>query len=108
MADFFVYNENNPISCDAVIVDEVSMVDINLMYNLLKAIPKGAKLILVGDKEVQEAVQGQPVTIQLDREVDVSRGCVLTIDSGAVLTDSVEADTSGWMIMLLRMARTSL
>lgn len=47
----FVYNENNPISCDAVIVDEVSMVDINLMYNLLKAIPKGAKLILVGDKD---------------------------------------------------------
>ena len=30
------------------------------------------KSILVGDKEVQEAVQGQPVTIQLDREVDVS------------------------------------
>ena len=40
--------------------------------------------------------QGQPVTIQLDREVDVSRGCVLTIDSGAVLTDSVEADIL-WM-----------
>ena len=54
------------------------------------------KSILVGDKEVQEAVQGQPVTIQLDREVDVSRGCVLTIDSGAVLTDSVEADIL-WM-----------
>ena len=54
------------------------------------------KSILVGDKEVQEAVQGQPVTIQLDREVDVSRGCVLTIDSGAVLTDFVEADIL-WM-----------
>ena len=54
------------------------------------------KSILVVDKEVQEAVQGQPVTIQLDREVDVSRGCVLAIDSGAVLTDSVEADIL-WM-----------
>ena len=54
------------------------------------------KSILVGDKEAEEAVQGQPVTIQLDREVDVSRGCVLTIDSGAVLTDSVEADIL-WM-----------
>lgn len=47
----FVYNESNPISCDAIIVDEVSMVDVNLMFNLLKAIPKGAKLILVGDKD---------------------------------------------------------
>ena len=54
------------------------------------------KSILVGDKEAEEAVQGQPVTIQLDREVDVSRGCVLTVDSGAVLTDSVEADIL-WM-----------
>ena len=54
------------------------------------------KSILVGNKEAEEAVQGQPVTIQLDREVDVSRGCVLTIDSGAVLTDSVEADIL-WM-----------
>ena len=54
------------------------------------------KSILVGDKEAEEAVQGQPVTIQLDREVDVSRGCVLTIGSGAVLTDSVEADIL-WM-----------
>lgn len=47
----FVFNENNPIPFDVVIVDEVSMVDVNLMSNLLKAIPKGAKLILVGDKD---------------------------------------------------------
>ena len=66
------------------------------------------KSILVGDKEVQEAVQGQPVTVQLDREVDVSRGCVLTIDSGAVLQTLWKQISSGWMTMLLRMARTSL
>lgn len=40
------------------------------------------KRIYVGDKDSEEAVKGQPVTIQLDREVDVSRGCVLSIDSG--------------------------
>lgn len=34
--------------------------------------------ILVGDKNADEAFQGQAVTIQLDKEVDVSRGCVLT------------------------------
>lgn len=35
------------------------------------------KSLLVADKEVQTAQEGSPVTIQLDREVDVSRGCVL-------------------------------
>ena len=49
--NLFVFNETNPLATDVVIVDEVSMVDVNLMYNLLKAIPKGAKLILVGDKD---------------------------------------------------------
>lgn len=36
------------------------------------------KRILVGDRDAKEAVFGQAVTIQLDKEVDVSRGCVLT------------------------------
>ena len=47
----FVFNENNPLENDAIIVDEVSMVDVSLMFNLLKAIKKGTKLILVGDKD---------------------------------------------------------
>lgn len=47
----FKYNRTNPLPCDAVIVDEVSMVDVNIMYNLLCAIPSGARLILVGDKD---------------------------------------------------------
>ena len=38
----------------------------------------GVKAILVGDKQVDHAYAGQPVTIQLDREIDVSRGRVLT------------------------------
>lgn len=49
--NLFVYNEENPLSCDVVIVDEVSMVDVLLMNSMLRAIPKGAKLILVGDKD---------------------------------------------------------
>ncbi|MGN1203194.1 MAG: sulfate adenylyltransferase subunit 1 [Eubacterium sp.] len=39
------------------------------------------KSILVGDRESESAFVGQPVTITLDREIDVSRGCVLTKDS---------------------------
>lgn len=38
----------------------------------------GVKTILVGDRSVSTAGEGQPVTVELDREVDVSRGSVLT------------------------------
>lgn len=48
---FFVHNESNPLKTDAVIVDEVSMVDVALMSSLLKALPRDCKLILVGDKD---------------------------------------------------------
>ena len=54
------------------------------------------KSIHVGDKLSDKAVKGQPVTIQLDREVDVSRGCVLTVDSGAKVASSITA-TLLWM-----------
>ncbi len=45
----FNKNEESPLDGDVVIVDEMSMVDIILMSNLLKAIKKGTRLILVGD-----------------------------------------------------------
>ena len=47
----FQRNRDNPLSVDAVIVDEMSMVDAPLMYALLQAIPKGTRLILVGDRD---------------------------------------------------------
>lgn len=45
----FERNELNPLETDVVIIDEMSMVDINLMHALLKAISVGTRLILVGD-----------------------------------------------------------
>ena len=54
------------------------------------------KSIHVGFDTVDSAQKGQPVTIQLDREVDVSRGCVLTVDSGAKVASSITA-TLLWM-----------
>lgn len=45
----FERNENNPLECDVVIIDEMSMVDIFLMNALLKAIHLGTRLIMVGD-----------------------------------------------------------
>lgn len=48
---FFARNEQNPLTQDVIIVDEVSMVDSQLMFNLLKAVKHTAQIILVGDKD---------------------------------------------------------
>ena len=45
----FERNESNPLEADVIIIDEMSMVDITLLYALLKAIRHGTRLILVGD-----------------------------------------------------------
>ncbi len=45
----FEKNEQNPLEADAVIIDEMSMVDMFLMHALLKAVSVGTRLILVGD-----------------------------------------------------------
>ena len=47
----FTRDEDNPLKCDAVIVDEMSMVDVQLLSSLLHAIPCGKRLILVGDPD---------------------------------------------------------
>ena len=54
------------------------------------------KSILVGDKDSQSAFMGQPVTIQLDKEVDVSRGCVLAAGNNLPISKSFTA-TILWM-----------
>ena len=47
----FRRDEDDPLQCDAVILDECSMVDMNLMCALLKALPAECRLILVGDAD---------------------------------------------------------
>ncbi|MFZ5975637.1 MAG: ATP-dependent RecD-like DNA helicase [Bacillota bacterium] len=47
----FGRNEHTPLSSDAVIVDEVSMVDIFLMRQLLRALEEGTRLVLIGDAD---------------------------------------------------------
>jgi exodeoxyribonuclease V alpha subunit len=67
----FRHNAADPLRGDVVVVDEVSMVDIFLMYHLLKAVPPDARLILVGDAYQLPAV---------------GPGCILKdlIDSGVL------------------------
>ncbi len=58
----FMKNEEDPLACDVVIIDETSMVDILLMNHLLSAIKSGTRVILVGD---------------VDQLPSVGPGCVL-------------------------------
>ncbi len=46
----FKHDETNPLSCDVLIVDEASMVDVAMMDKLVAAVPAGARLILLGDR----------------------------------------------------------
>ena len=45
------FNEKNPLECDLLVVDEVSMIDIELMATLLKAIGPSTAILFVGDKD---------------------------------------------------------
>ena len=47
----FYHDESNPLDADAIVVDEMSMVDIELLHCLLQAIRPGTRLILVGDPD---------------------------------------------------------
>ncbi len=70
-APVFDRNEKNPLEADAVVVDEMSMVDVLLFESLLRAVKTGCRLVLVGDTDQLPAV---------------GAGCVLQdlIDSGTV------------------------
>lgn len=69
----FERNEQNPLETDVIIIDEMSMVDISLMYSLLKAIAVGTRLILVGD--VNQLPSVGPGSVLRD----IIRSCVCNV-----------------------------
>ncbi len=66
----FKYNQDNPLDCQLLVIDEASMVDVQLLNNLLKAIPNTSGLIIVGDVD------------QLP-----------SVGSGQILKDIIDSDT---------------
>ncbi len=75
----FKRNEYYPLLCDYLIVDEMSMVDVQLFYSLLKALPKHSSLVLVGDvdqlpsigagKVLQDIIESNVVPIMRLNEI---------------------------------------
>jgi exodeoxyribonuclease V alpha subunit len=57
----FHHDRDNPLPVDAVVVDEASMVDLALMAKLVRAVPRSARLILLGDKDQLASVEAGAV-----------------------------------------------
>lgn len=57
----FVHDRHNPLAADVVIVDEASMIDLEMMAALLDALPDSAHLILLGDKDQLASVEAGSV-----------------------------------------------
>ena len=70
----FLFNTQTKLNYDVIIVDEVSMVDSQLMYFLIKSIKRGAKLILVGDKDQLASVGAGNVLADI-----LNSGCFATM-----------------------------
>ena len=61
LAGRFRYGADRPLPSDAVIVDEASMIDLELMHQLMQAVPPHARLVLVGDKDQLASVEAGAV-----------------------------------------------
>ncbi len=84
---FFDRNEDNPLEADVVIIDEVSMVDIHLLYALLKAVTPGSRLILVGDDNQLPSVGPGQVLHDL-----IQSGCFECVSLEKIFRQAAESD----------------
>lgn len=85
--DKFYRNEDCPLSCGLLIIDEASMMDTLLFYHLLKAIPPGAMLILVGDANQLPSVGPGNVLGDV-----ISSGVVRVIELNEIFRQSAESE----------------
>ncbi len=83
----FERNEMNPLETDVVIIDEMSMVDIQLMYALLKAVPVGTRLILVGDENQLPSVGPGNVLHDI-----IAAGCFPLVRLSKIFRQAGESD----------------
>ena len=91
----FQKDEDDPLACDAVILDECSMVDISLMSALLRALPSGCRLVLVGDADQLPSVgpgsvfsgiirSGQVPSVRLTEIFRQSAGSLIVSNAHAI------------------------
>lgn len=83
----FERDESNPLETDVIIVDEMSMVDINIMNSLLKAVAIGTKLILVGDVDQLPSVGPGNVLKDI-----INSGCIPVVKLEKIFRQAAESE----------------
>jgi len=83
----FGRNDENPLEADVVIIDEMSMVDLQLMHVLLKAIAVGTRLILVGDQDQLPSVGAGSVLRDL-----IASNCFSVIRLNKIFRQAEQSD----------------
>lgn len=77
---FFRYHKGNPLPADVVVIDEASMVDVELMAQLTDALPSDCRLILLGDKDQLASVEAGAVLGSLCSQANHGRYLGTTAD----------------------------
>lgn len=67
----FRHNKTNPLTLDILIIDEASMIDLELFAHLLEALPSQTRLILLGDKDQLASVEAGAVLGDLCRHAEI-------------------------------------
>jgi exodeoxyribonuclease V alpha subunit len=76
----FVHHARNPLHIDLLVVDEASMIDLEMMAALLEALPSHARLVLLGDKDQLASVEAGSVLGDICAHADAPRYLPETID----------------------------
>lgn len=82
----FQRNERNPLECDALVIDELSMVDSYVFESVLRALPIGCRLILVGDSDQLPSVGAGNVIGDL-----IASGVFPTVQLKEIFRQSMES-----------------
>lgn len=82
----FSRNERNPLDCDVVIVDEMSMVDVTLFDALLRAMPLSCRMVLVGDDNQLPSVGPGNVLRNI-----IESGCAVTIQLREIFRQAAQS-----------------
>jgi exodeoxyribonuclease V alpha subunit len=91
----FVYTAENKLPYDMIILDEISMVDGYLFYDLIRAIKDGAKLIMLGDIGQLESIGCLNIAYDLIKSDEISSSQLTKIhrqaENSAIITESIKA-----------------
>lgn len=83
------HDKQHPLSCDLLVIDEASMIDLPMMYRLLQALPPQASLLLLGDKDQLASVEAGSVLHEICSAPTFS-SCIKTLTESRRYSDSPE------------------